>query len=215
MNQGNASAGRPRDPQLEHRIHRAARAVYGRRGWAGFTIEAVAREARVGKSSIYLRWPDATSLVLDTLESAVDLPFNIDTGNIRDDLVVLARSIMQLLIGENGDTLLRLSTEARMVPELAPRWEQFVSSNVIAMRTIVRRAVARGELPESTPGTELLDALFGALMMRCLTTPPSRRTRLEREADRYSESVVDLVLASVRTCAPGQKYVNRSPRLDS
>ena len=202
MSQANAGAGRPRDPHLDHRVHRAARDVYGRLGWAGFTIDAVAREARVGKSSIYLRWPDATSLLLDTLESAVDLPFNTDTGNIRDDLVVLAKSIMRLLIGENGDTLLRLSTEARMVPDLAPRWEQFLSANVVAMRTIVRRAVARGELPESTPGAELLDALFGALMMRCLTTPPSRRTRLEREADRYSESVVDLVLASIQTRAP-------------
>lgn len=196
MTQVNAGAGRPRDPQLDERVHRAARDVYGRLGWAGFTIDAVAREAKVGKSSIYLRWSDARSLLLDTLESAVDLPFDTDTGNIRDDLVVLARSIMNLLIGDNGDTLLRLSTEARMVPELASRWEQFLSTNVVAMRTIVRRAVARGELPENTPGPELLDALFGALMMRCLTTPPSRRTRLEREADRYAESVVDLVLAS-------------------
>jgi AcrR family transcriptional regulator len=196
MTQVNPGAGRPRDPGLDQRVRCAARDVYGRLGWAGFTIDAVAREARVGKSSIYLRWPDATALLLDMLESAVDVPFDTDIGNIRDDLVVLARSIMDLLIGENGDTLLRLSTEARMVPELAPHWEKFLTAHVVAMRTILRRAVARGELPQSTPGPELLDALFGALMMRCLTTPPSRRERLAVEADHYTESVVDLVLAS-------------------
>ncbi|KUI29366.1 TetR/AcrR family transcriptional regulator [Mycobacterium sp. GA-2829] len=196
MSEANVSAGRPRDPLLDERVYAAARNVYGRLGWAGFSIEAVAREARVGKSSIYLRWPDTTALLLDTLESAVHLPFNTDTGTLRGDLLVLARSIFNLLIGENGDTVLRLSTEARMVPELAARWERFVASNVAAMRRIMRRAVGRGELPAGTSAALLLDALIGALMMRCLTTPPDRRDRLARQAERYTSSVVDLVLAS-------------------
>ncbi len=196
MVEPSTSVGRPRDPQLDARVHAAARQVYGRLGWAGFSIETVAREAGVGKSSIYLRWPDTTALLLDMLASAVDLPLDIDTGNVRDDLLVLARSIFDLLIGENGDTLLRLSTEARMVSELKPRWERFVRANVTAVRRIVARAVARGELPTDTAVDLLLDALMGGLMMRCLTTPPSRRNRLAKDADHYTESLVDLVLAS-------------------
>ncbi|ORA61136.1 hypothetical protein BST23_22010 [Mycolicibacterium elephantis] len=195
MTQTNTGAGRPRDPQLDRRVHTAATRVYAKSGWAGFSIEAVAREARVGKSSIYLRWSDTTSLLLDTIETAVDLPLDIDTGTVRGDLLALARGIMRLLTGDTGDVLLRLSTEARMVPELAPRWEEFVGANVSATRKIVRRAVARGELPRGTGVTMLLDALFGALLMRCLTTPPSLRARLARESDKYTEAVVDLVLA--------------------
>lgn len=30
---------------------------------------------------------------------------------------------MRILAGQNGDVILRLSTEARMVPELSARWE--------------------------------------------------------------------------------------------
>lgn len=191
-----AGVGRPRDPSLDARVRAAAREVYGRLGWAGFSIETVARTARVGKSSIYLRWPDTTALLLDMLESTVDLPLDADTGSVRGDLLVLARSILDLLMGEDGDTILRLSTEARMIPELAPRWEQFVQANVAAVRRIVRRAVARGELPAGTTGGLLLNALVGGLMMQCLTTPPSRRARLVRDANRYTESLVDLVLAS-------------------
>ncbi|MGV0577894.1 TetR/AcrR family transcriptional regulator [Mycolicibacterium elephantis] len=195
MVQNNAGAGRPRDPQLDGRVHSAATQVYAKSGWAGFSIDAVARQARVGKSSIYLRWPDTTSLLLDTIEAAVDLPLDIDTGSVRGDLLVLARGIMRLLTGDKGDVLLRLSTEARMVPELAPRWEQFVAANVAATRKIVRRAVARGEFPRGTDVTTLLDALFGALLMRCLTTPPDRRSRLARDSDKYTEAVVDLIMA--------------------
>lgn len=196
MVEPSTSVGRPRDPQLDARVHAAARQVYGRLGWAGFNIETVAREARVGKSSIYLRWPDTTALLLDMLASAVDLPLDIDTGNVRGDLLVLARSIFELLTGENGDTILRLSTEARMVSELKPRWERFVRAHVSAVRKIVGRAVAREELPIDTAVDLLLDALMGGLMMRCLITPPSGRNRLAKNADHYTESLVDLVLKS-------------------
>ncbi len=191
-----AGVGRPRDPQLDARVRAAARQVYGRLGWSGFSIDGVAREARVGKSSIYLRWTDTTSLLVDMLESAVDLPLETDTGSLRGDLLVLARSILDLMLGENGDAVLRLSTEARMVPELEPQWQRFVKANVSAVRKIVRRAVARGELPQGAAVDLLLDALTGGLMMRCLTTPPSKRARLAKSADRYTESLVDLVLAS-------------------
>jgi AcrR family transcriptional regulator len=196
-----AGIGRPRDPLLDARVRAAAREVYGRLGWAGFSIETVARKARVGKSSIYLRWPDTTALLLDMLESTVGLSLDTDTGSVRGDLLVLARNIMDLLIGEDGDTILRLSTEARMIPELAPHWEQFVQVNVAAVRKIVRRAVARGELPAGTAGNLLLNALVGGLMMQCLTTPPSRRARLAKDAKRYTESLVELVLASTVSIA--------------
>lgn len=194
--QPGAGVGRPRDPSLDARVLAAARDVYGRLGWAGFSIETVAREARVGKSSIYLRWPDTTALLLDMLESTVDLSIDTDTGSVRGDLQVLAHSIMGLLLSEDGDTILRLSTEARKIPELAPQWEQFVAVNVATVRKIVRRAVARGELPARTAGDLILNALIGGLMMQCLSTPPSRRARLAKDANRYTESLVDLVLAS-------------------
>jgi len=83
-----------------------------------------------------------------------------------------------------------------MIPELAPRWEQFVQANVLTVRRIVRRAVSRGELPAGTAVDVLLNALVGGLMMQCLTTPPARRARIAKDADRYIESLVDLVLAA-------------------
>ena len=98
-----AGAGRPRDPLLEQRVQDAACRLYGVAGWAGFSIDAVAREARVGKSSIYLRWPNNTALLLDSLQARIDVPYDVDTGTVRGDLFVLARSILSLLTGEAGD----------------------------------------------------------------------------------------------------------------
>lgn len=193
----NAVAGRPRDPMLEQRVRDAAVQLYGRVGWAGFSIDAVAREARVGKSSIYLRWSDNTALLLDTLQARIDVPYDVDTGSVRGDLLAIAGSIFELLTGDAGDALLRLSAEGRLVPELAPRWEDFMTGNVTAMRNITRRAIARNDLPAGTPMTLFLDALFGGLLMHCLATPPSRMAKLAKESDSYTEGLVDLVLTAV------------------
>ena len=50
-----AKAGRPRDPQLEERVFRAALDLYGEAGWAGFNLTKIAAEAGVGK------WVDAVA----------------------------------------------------------------------------------------------------------------------------------------------------------
>lgn len=177
----------------------AACRLYGRVGWAGFSIDAVAREARVGKSSIYLRWPSNTKLLLDSLQARIDVPYDVDTGSVREDLLVLARSIFGILTGDAGDAVLRLSAEARLVPELAPRWEEFMAANVSAVRTITRRAIRRKDLAADASVTLLMDALFGGLLMQCLTTPPARMAALSKKADSYTEGLVDLVLAAARS----------------
>ena len=66
---------------------------------------------------------------------------------------------------------------------------------------IVRRgrSVARMEPARLSTLTVmlLLDALFGGLLMHCLTTPPSRTAELADNADAYTVALVDFVLASV------------------
>jgi AcrR family transcriptional regulator len=194
---GNAGTGRPRDPMVEERVRQAACDLYRRVGWAGFSIDAVAREARVGKSSIYLRWPDQTALLLDTLEARIALPLDIDTGSLRSDLLVMSRSTFELLASDVGDVVVRLSAEARSVPELAPRWEEFMAAQAAAMRAITQRGIARGDLAANTSVTLMLDALFGGLLMHFMATPPSRVPRLAKDANAYTEALVDMVLAAV------------------
>ena len=184
---------------MEQRVRQAACELYGRVGWAGFSIDAVAREARVGKSSIYLRWADQTALLLDTLEARIALPLDTDTGSLRSDLLVLSRSIFDLPVNDVGDVVVRLSAEARSVPELAPRWAEFVGAQAAAMHAITQRAVVRGDLPENTPVTLMLDALFGGLLMHSMVTPPSRMRRLVKEGNDYTEALVDMLLAAVVT----------------
>jgi len=59
--------GRPRDPQLERRALRATLEIFSEKGWTGLTLDEVATRAKVGKSSLYLRWPDRQALLAAAL----------------------------------------------------------------------------------------------------------------------------------------------------
>jgi AcrR family transcriptional regulator len=58
--------GRPRDPNLESRVFAAVRTIYAEAGWSGFSFDAVARSAGVGKAPLYLRWKTKEDLLLSS-----------------------------------------------------------------------------------------------------------------------------------------------------
>src|ERR1700755_3703683 len=85
-----AGQGRPRDPDVDRRITRAALDVFGDGGWAGFSMEAVARRAGVGKASLYLRWSGKEALLTDAVTLRFPPLGDADTGTLRGDLTELA-----------------------------------------------------------------------------------------------------------------------------
>lgn len=190
--------GRPPDPGLVDRVHKAACLVYGRHGWRGFTIEAVAKEAAVGKASIYSRWDSKEDLLTESLKAQVAFHGDVDTGDFRADLMILAQSVHQFYNGPFGDAALRLLAESRLNPELGARWEEFRDDAVRAARKVVKRAIARGDISPETEINAALEALFGGVLMMVVTTPSSPARRRRATQDREVETLVDLVLRAVR-----------------
>lgn len=192
----NAGPGRPPDPGLVDRVHKAACRVYGRHGWRGFTIEAVAKEAAVGKASIYSRWDSKEELLTDSLAAQVAFHSDVDTGDLRTDLTILAKDVFRFYDGEYGDAALRLLAEARLNPELGQRFEDFRDDAIRAARKVVKRAIDRGELARDTDVSSVLVAVFGGVIMQVVSTPiaPAKR----RHAARDVEKLVDLVLQGVQ-----------------
>ncbi|MBC7631502.1 TetR/AcrR family transcriptional regulator [Aeromicrobium sp.] len=193
------SPGRPRDPDLERRVHVAACVVYGRNGWAGFSIDAVAREAAVGKASIYLRWSDKRELLVNALVDTLVQVGDVDTGSLRGDLIALARHHLASYVGDLRDAALRMTTEAPLTPDLRGPWETWREAQVRAARAVVRRGIARGEIAHDSSVTLLLDALFGAALMHSLVTPDDLAAREALDVQEYATSLVDFVLSAVPT----------------
>jgi AcrR family transcriptional regulator len=200
-NATHAPRGRPRDPDLEDRVFAAAVAEFGHKGWAGFTIDGVARTAGVGKASVYLRWDSKQRLLFDALSDHSTVDLHVDTGDVRTDLHRLASQLLAVFWVGGGLMWMRMMVEARVHTEFAEHLARMSQPTVLAARHIVRRAIDRGELPADTSPAVVLDAIMGATMMHVLATPPELREAVQRQGDSYLDELVDLVLAGVHKTA--------------
>src|SRR5438067_8052092 len=97
--------GRPRSARAHRAILAAALALLAEEGFEAMSMEGVAARAGVGKSTIYRRWASKEALLIEAVSSIhAEAPI-VDTGNIRDDLLALARAGLQ---GSPRSALVRL-----------------------------------------------------------------------------------------------------------
>jgi AcrR family transcriptional regulator len=188
--------GRPRDPNLEARVFAAALAIYAEAGWSGFSFDAVARSAGVGKASLYLRWKSKEDLLLAALSAHYRDISITDSGNLRDDLVEYTARLLESKARPDGWAFLRIHLEATVIPALQARFSsQIALPHVEGARALLHRAVGRGELPADAPIDLMLDSLYGAVVIRMSLSPPGERAQLAAEPYRYAASIVDFVLS--------------------
>jgi AcrR family transcriptional regulator len=170
---GNAGAtrGRPRSDQVDRAILQAASALLAERGLDAMTIEDVAARAGVGKSSIYRRWPTKGTLALDAfLDSFLAQQPRVDTGALEGDLAEALSLWSAAVVGTpTGRALVGLIAEAQLDEELARGWIERVMKPVRAQhRTMIERAMERGEIPADSDVDVIMDLLYGAAYHRLL-----------------------------------------------
>ena len=142
--EGARRRGRPRDVRADEVILDAAAGVLAAVGAQGFTVDAVAVAAGVGKATIYRRWPTRADLVL-AAAGRIGLELEPpETGNLRDDLVIhLTHLADKLANTPSGRLLIAIIGEAAVNEEMRTRLRAFVHQ---------RRALALGLITEAREG---------------------------------------------------------------
>lgn len=161
--------GRPRNAQCDRAIESAALELLVEEGFGGMTIEGVAARAGVGKATVYRRWNTKEELVVDAyLARAQDHLVSPDTGTLRGDLLEVFTAMLKKF-KRDGHIAQAFAAEQGRHPNLARTFrDTFVSERRAAMREILRRGVARGELaPEAD--IELLSDVGSAIVWHRLT----------------------------------------------
>lgn len=189
---GRARRGRVRDPEVDEAILTAAMDLLAEIGYARLTMDQVAARARVGKASLYLRWPNKVALVADAIQhhSAVvpDVP---ETGSLCEDM----RAFLQALLRSKTAAqraVAAVTGEIASNPELAKAWRQGVAGTLLACtRVIVERAIERGELPAASD--------VDLLAMLPVTLLQSWRQAHDQSPD---DEVVERIVAQFFTPAP-------------
>ena len=175
-----ATRGRPADPDIEQRVLAAALTVYGEVGWAGFTLDRVARRAPVGKAALYRRWPTKEDLLLAALEHLAEpAPEDADPTDLRGCLIGV------------------LIEAAQYPPYFDDMVQNIVRARFGTMRVILEAAAGRGELPARIPPDLIIDAIMGRVISLIVLTPGSRRATINAERARYAESITDYALAAI------------------
>ena len=147
-----------RSEEVVRRVLDAALLELGRSGHAGFRMEAVASTAEVNKTTIYRRWPSRAALiaaVVDRMRKPLRDSRLPDTGQLERDLVQAFARRFTFGRKAEGRAWTRL-LEERYSPEVEAIIGKAVNERSGEWRSMVTRAIDRGEVPPGTDARLLL-----------------------------------------------------------
>ncbi len=153
--------GRPRSAAAAQAILDATLRMLGTHGVAGLTIEGVAAEAGVGKTTIYRRWPTKTDLILAAISDLVPRGDPPNTGTMAGDMAALAETQRKRLAGSGlAGIVPRVLAESMSDPELHQHFvERVVNPFRDLLRLFIERGIERGELRPDLEVEALVDLL--------------------------------------------------------
>ncbi|ODU23657.1 MAG: TetR family transcriptional regulator [Pseudonocardia sp. SCN 73-27] len=144
------TAGRRRGVELERAILRAAAEELVASGYAGMTMDKVARRAGTNKNAIYRRWPQRAALGVAAYKYVADARTpTVDTGTLRRDALELLRQANASWSSPHGAVLRDLLAAAADEPALLDLLREQAGGGALnaAWFALLSRAVARGEAP--------------------------------------------------------------------
>lgn len=163
------SIGARRNPDSAEAILEAAEAVLVEAGYAGFSIEAVARRARAGKPTIYRWWPSKAALLLEVYkrQKRVDVP---DTGNLEDDLVGFLQNLFSHWRDTSSGSVFRsLVAEAQSDEAAAVALNGYADGRRSHTARIIERAKMRGEVVADVDAALVADLMASYAWKHLLT----------------------------------------------
>lgn len=189
--------GRPRDPEREARVLVAAIEEYSERGWAGLTMDGVAKRAGVGKSTIYLRWSNKEELVAAAVQALASDHFPLDTGSLRGDFRALCESLYDSYQTSVGWGLVRILIDSAESGFGIAELRDVNEGHRRAAMAIMDRAVERGELKPGVPSQLIVNGLYGAFIVYRMMRPWDEMEGLAPERDELVSTVVEFLMAGL------------------
>jgi AcrR family transcriptional regulator len=171
------------------RVLEAAFELLSQSGVSGFTVDVVASQSGVAKTTIYRHWPTREALVLDAasrISAEQEVP---DTGSLEGDLTALLADTGHLLSTARWSSVVPSIVDvAERDPEFAEVHAKIQRGHAIALRKVLERAADRGELPATADRSVMVSALIGPLYYR-------RWFSREPIDDRFVQAIVRNVIS--------------------
>ena len=195
--------GRRRNPDIDEKSLQAALHVYVDRGWEGFTFDAVAREAGVGKPALYRRWESPAHLLIDAF-GKLNLPSPRDCGSLRSDLLDYGNQYVEWYSHrERAYISMRLTLDRWNDDHLAELFDRYVRKpRIAAAIQMSEAAVARGEIQTAVTARTAIELLLGSMLSHFTQTAESRYATFLTTFPVYVEDVVQIIVAGIQATSP-------------
>ncbi|MGA7080057.1 MAG: TetR/AcrR family transcriptional regulator [Terriglobales bacterium] len=191
---GKRSPGRPRSEESRQSILRSTLKLLKESGFPELSIEAIAADANVGKTTVYRWWPTKAALVADAFSTsaAEELQFP-NTGSVQADMSVQMKRLIRIFRSQRGKVVAALLAGGQSDPELLEAYrDRFLWPRRRQAYQTLQRGVDRGELPAGCDFDLILDSLYGPILMRFLI----RHVKLEES---FADEVCELVLKGLKS----------------
>ncbi|WP_261808558.1 TetR/AcrR family transcriptional regulator [Nonomuraea sp. C10] len=185
-----------RSARVRDAVRQATLTELAEHGYSGLTVENVAIRSGVHKTTVYRRWGSAEGLIADALELAREEPWPLpDTGSLREDL----REIAGLVRSGFADPVagpISAAFVSAAVQSTGPAQalHDFFAARHEQAAEVVRRAVARGELPADTDVADVIRTAVAPIYYRLFIT---HEPVTERDAERAADAALAAARAGV------------------
>jgi AcrR family transcriptional regulator len=165
-------------------------------GFSDLSIEAIAADANVGKTTVYRWWPTKAALVADAFSASAEQELQFpNTGSVYTDMRLQMRGLIRIFRSQRGKVVAALLAGGQSDPELLEAYrDRFLWPRRRQAYQTLQRGVDRGELPTGSDFDLVLDSLYGPILMRFLI----RHVKLEES---FADEICGLVLKGLGTKA--------------
>ena len=196
-----ATARRSRiTPEREAELYEAVLDLLREVGYDALTMDAVAARTKSSKATLYRQWGGKAELVAKavrhTKPGGVGLS-EIDTGSLRGDLHALTLRSDDCTMEQNSALMRGLAMAIHGNPDLLKAFkEHLIGPEMAEYRTVLQRAVDRGEVRPDNPAIDfVMHMMIGGFAARSMIDeqPPTQAFLLS-----YIDAVVLPALGSPR-----------------
>ena len=164
------SRPRGRSERVAESVRLAVITILMEKGATALTLEAVATQAEVNRTTLYRRWGDKSRLItwalLETV--GVEVPYT-DQGSVKEDLFFVLNRVNKFLGSPLARSILQIMTfDAETDAEVMTAIGDFWQSRLNRTLEVFERAIERGECPEDIDKNYLIEQLFGPIYLRHL-----------------------------------------------
>lgn len=164
------STGRPRCQLARAAILEATVRLLERLPLQNLAIECIAREAGVGKATIYRWWPNKAAIVIDAFFEQVARQTEYDDRLSATDAIRLqVARVVKIMSGPQGRVVAQIIAEGQSDPRVLEHFRAvFLRGRRELARALVRRGIVRGEFSPDLDVEAAIDMIYGSVWYRLM-----------------------------------------------